>query len=240
MVARTGLLRGLTTVLLAAGTATQAAPFTSPNTLNPRAVDFRDDFTTFDRDVWSCEYTCPVIEGEKARFRLRSGLEPDQEGTWSKASYSDQTFTSGRFSVSFALTARPEGKVWWGVALWDDSRGDDEFNEINFGYTVDGSFSNSELLFESANRGVVPPLQENRIDTGVDLYDEQYHTATLEYDSEHVSFFFDGELMKTITDKQYIPTDPMKFILGPRIVKDGGGPLESGFTQSIDWVEISA
>lgn len=226
MVAATNMFQNIATVLLASGT------FVS-------ALSFRDDFTTFDRSVWNCEYTCPVIEGEKARFRLRSGIQPDAEGTWSKASYASQTFTSGRFTVSFSLTERPTNKVWWGVALWDDSRGDDQFNEINFGYTTDGSLSDSELYFESASRGNVPSLEENRVDTGVNLYDGQYHTATLEYDAEHVSFFFDGELMKTVTDKQYIPTDAMKFILGPRVVREGGA-IERGFTQSIDWVEIEA
>ena len=31
-----------------------------------------------------------------------------------------------------------------------------------------------------------------KVDTGVDLYTGMYHTGELEYDSSHVSFYFDG------------------------------------------------
>lgn len=200
---------------------------------------FKDDFDSFSASTWSCEYTCPVIEGGKARFRLRSGVPPDSEGSWSKARYKAERFTSGNFTVSFSLTARPtEQPVWWGVALWDNGPASDgsEFNEINFGYTTDQSFSNTQLWFESARRGNAKPV---KIDTGVDLYDEEYHTATLEYDADHVAFFFDGEKLGEITDQSFIPTNPMDLILGPRLVSDGE-PLTEGFTQSIDWVEISS
>ena len=63
--------------------------------------------------------------------------------------------TSGRFTTRFSLTERPAQKVWWGVALWDDGAAEDgsEFNEINFGYTTDQSFTNTQLRFESARRG---------------------------------------------------------------------------------------
>jgi hypothetical protein len=76
------------------------------------------------------------------------------------------------------------------------------------------------------------------VDTGVNLYDEQYHEATLEYDSARVALSFDGQLLQKITDQSIIPTDPMDLVLGPRLVT-GGEPLTQGFTQSIDWVEIS-
>lgn len=196
---------------------------------------FRDDFTTFDEDVWTCEYTCPVIETEKARFRLKSGVEPDNYGSWSKARYSPQRFTSGSFTVYFSLTERPvDQAVWWGVALYDETYGEKQFNEINFGYTTDESLPNTTFRFESAKRGVDTYRE---IDVGFNVYDESYHTATLEYDSSHVAFYFDGELQAEITDEQYIPTDPMDFILGPRLVT-GSEPLTVGFTESIDWVEI--
>ncbi|KAM5343635.1 hypothetical protein ACJ41O_012172 [Fusarium nematophilum] len=233
------IVRFLAATLAVAGVNAQALPTAEPANTNAHVAraTFRDEFTTFSRDTWSCEYTCPVIETGKARFRLQSGIEPDNYGSWSKARYKPQRFTKGKFTVSFSLTERPEQPVWWGVALWDDGPTSDmkNFNEINFGYTTSQSFTNTQLLFESAKRGNAVSLQ---IDTGVDLYDEQYHTATLEYNSSRVAFYLDGKLLKEVTDKSVIPTDPMDFILGPRLVS-GGNPLTKGFTESIDWVEIT-
>lgn len=236
-----GIMQSLTAALLAFGLVTaHPTSDTSLQTTHKHHIraDFRDDFESFDTNLWRCQYTCPVIEGGRARFRLRSGVAPDNEGSWSKARYTPTRFTSGRFTVSFSLTARPEDHpVWWGVALWDDGPAVDgsQFNEINFGYTTDQSYGNTELRFESARRGAYDSL---RVDTGMNLYDEQYHEATLEYDSTRVALYFDGQLLREITDQAIIPTDPMDFVLGPRLVT-GGEPLTQGFTQSIDWVEIS-
>ncbi|KAF7557276.1 hypothetical protein G7Z17_g815 [Cylindrodendrum hubeiense] len=198
----------------------------------------RDDFTTFDTDTWRCEYSCPVIEGEKARFGLKTGIAPDNYGSWSKARYTPTRFTQGNFTVSFSLTERPAQPVWWGIALWDDGPQEDgtQFNEINFGYTTDQSYTNTQLRFESSKHGISQSL---KVDTGVDLYDEEYHTATLEYDANHVTFYLDGKKLKEITDKSVIPTDPMDFVLGPRLVS-GGDALTTGFTESVAWVEISS
>jgi hypothetical protein len=203
----------------------------------PRPPAIRESFASLDKDKWHCEYSCPEIEGGKARFRLHSGTEPDEETSWSKVSYKPRLFTSGRFTVSFSLTARPPQEVWWGVALWDDGPAEDgsEFNEINFGYVSGQSFENTQLLFESARRGNDSSL---RIETGVDLYDESYHNATLLWEHSRVRFYLDGRLLKTIRDKDVIPTDPMAFILGPRLVT-GSEPLKKGFTQSINWVEVT-
>ncbi|GAB3280121.1 hypothetical protein GCM10027456_72870 [Kineosporia babensis] len=240
---------GVSAVLVAVGafTAVQASA-TEPAKTSGKAVaaavpEFRDDFTSFDKNVWSCEYTCPTIEGEKARFRLKSAVAPDNYGSWSKARYKARKFTEGKFTVRFALTDRPEKKVddkkgvWWGVALWDDGPKADgsQFNEINFGYTTNQSFTNTQLLFESAKRGKYKSV---KVDTGVNLYDQQWHEATLEYDRNAVKFYLDGKLLETITDQAVIPTDPMSLILGPRLVT-GSQPLTQGFTESIDWVTIN-
>ncbi|GAA3634141.1 hypothetical protein GCM10022223_60570 [Kineosporia mesophila] len=230
---------GLAVALLIGGTVTavqaSASEPTRKKTKTAAATSFTDTFDSFNTSTWACEYTCPVIETGKARFRLKSGVAPDNYGSWSKARYKPARFTEGKFTVNFSLTERPKEKVWWGVALWDDDRGSDQFNEINFGYTTDQSFGNTQLRFESAKRGNDVSL---KVDTGVDLYDGQYHSATLEYDAKHVSFSLDGKLLKTITDPQYIPTDAMDLILGPRLVT-GGQPLSQGFTESVDSVEIA-
>ena len=236
MVQGFSIVRCVAAVLLVAGV--QAAPAAEPleatdSQLVARTT-FREDFNTFNKDLWSCEYTCPVIEGAKARFRLQSGVAPDHEGSWSKARYKGKRFTSGRFTTYFSLTARPKQPVWWGVALYSETSSG-QVNEINFGYTTDESFTNTQLRFESYKHDKYVSL---KVDTGVDLYDEEYHTATLDYNSNRVQFYLDGKLLKEITDKSVIPTDPMDFILGPRLVTDGK-PLTKGFTESIDWVEIS-
>ena len=232
------VIRCLAAVLLVAGINVQALPaadiLESTQPLDVRA-SFRDDFSTFNTGTWSCEYSCPVIQGDRARFNLKAGVPPEQLGSWSKIRYKPKKFTSGRFTVRFSLTARPAEKVWWGVALWDDGPSVDQFNEINFGYTTDQSYTNTQLLFESAKRGVYSSL---KVDTGIDLYDEEYHTATLDYNSSRVSFYLDGKLLKEITDKEVIPTDPMSLILGPRLVP-GGRAMSKAFTESIDWVEIA-
>jgi hypothetical protein len=199
---------------------------------------FNDGFSAFNKDIWSCEYTCPtVVDGSALRFLLRAGIAPNNEGSWSKVRYKPRRFTAGKFSVRFRLTARPDRAVWWGIALWDDGPSADgsKFNEINFGYTTNQSFTNSQLFFESAKLGKAVSV---KIDTGVNLYDGTYHTARLEYDATHVAFYFDGKLMKTIEDLSVIPTDPMDFIIGPRLVT-GSAPLNADFAETVDWTEIS-
>jgi len=195
---------------------------------------FTEPFDTFDKNVWSCEYTCPTVSGGFAQFNLLAGIAPNNTGSWSKIRYKPRRFTAGKFSVRFSLGARPSHAVWWGVALWDDGPSADQFNEINFGYTTDESFTNTQLLFESTKRGQGVSL---KIDAGVDLYDGSYHVGQLEYDSSHVAFYFDGKLMKTITDTSVIPTDAMDLIIGPRLVT-GAAPLSADFTESADWAEI--
>lgn len=170
------IIRSLAIGLLVVASNVNALPaadsINSVSTTHVARASFRDDFTDFNKDIWSCEYTCPTIETGKARFHLSSGIEPDNEGSWSKARYKPERFTSGRFSVRFSLTARPAQKVWWGIALWDDGPAEDgsQFNEINFGYTVDGHLSDSQLLFESTRYG---EGQSIPVDTGVNLYDEE-------------------------------------------------------------------
>jgi hypothetical protein len=198
---------------------------------------FSDSFDTFQSAIWSCEYSCPTATNGTARFTLHAGAAPDTMNSWSKIRYKPRRFTEGRFTVRFSLTARPTQAVWWGVALWDDGPTADQsqFNEINFGYTTDESFPNTQLRFESTKRGHGVSL---KVDTGVDLYDGTMHTGVLEYDATHVSFFFDGKLLQTITDTTVIPTDPMDFIIGPRLVT-GAPALTADFVESADSAEIA-
>ncbi|RYP60189.1 hypothetical protein DL770_010049 [Monosporascus sp. CRB-9-2] len=217
------IIRCLAAALLVAGVNVQAFPaaesLDSTHTPHTTRATFWDDFNTFNTDIWGCEYTCPVIETGKARFRLRSGIPPDNDGSWSKARYKPTRFTSGRFTLSFPLTAPPEQPVWWGAALWDDGPVSDgsQFNEICFGYTTDQTFTKTQIWFESSRRGETEPIM---------------------YDSNRVAFYLDGKLFAKVIDKSFIPTDPMDLVLGPRLVT-GGEPLTEGFTESIDWVEIS-
>ena len=205
------------------------------NDSNPGDCKFRDDFNKFDTNNWKCEYTCPVIESSKATFRLSAGIEPNKQGSWSKAGYKGKLFSSGVFRWSFSLTGRPpkDQPVWWGVALWNESN--DGFDEINIGMTTDDRRSNTYLRVESTKKsdGVSIPLNVD-----VDLYDGKYHTAKIDYTSKRIKYYFDGKLIHTVTDKTKIPTNGMELILGPRLV-DGAEPLINDFTQKVDWVEIT-
>nr|WP_199730323.1 hypothetical protein [Amycolatopsis panacis] len=77
-----------------------------------------------------------------------------------------------------------------------------------------------------------------KVDTGVDIYDGRYHTATLQYNSSSVSLYFDGKLLRTITDTSVIPTAPMDLVVGPRLVT-GSEPLTTTFTQTVTSVEVT-
>lgn len=235
------IVQGLTAaMLLVSGATAYPSSEVSEQVHQVKRTTFRDDFINFNKDVWACEYTCPTIEGEKARFRVHSGVSANKENSWSKARYKPKRFTSGRFSTSYSLTARPRNQpVWWGVALYDDTYGSEEgqINEINFGYTTKYSYSDSQLLFEVYKRGHVEPYSV-KVDLGVNLYSEEYHTGELEWDSNHVAFYFDGKKVAELTDKNLVPTDPMDFLIGARLVDDTSGTLTTGFTESHDWVEI--
>lgn len=74
------------------------------------------------------------------------------------------------------------------------------------GIQLTQSFTNTQMLFESAKSG---HGRSEKVDTGVNLYDETYHHATFQYSSNHVSPFFDGKLLRTITDQSIIPTVAM-------------------------------
>jgi hypothetical protein len=178
---------------------------------------FTDLFSTFDTSTWSCEYSCPTVSGGKATFALLPGIAPNNNGSWSKARFRPQRFTCGRFIARFALTARPVQPVWWGIALWDNGPKPDQsqFNEINFGITTSESSGNTKMRFESTKLGNGVSII---VDTGVDLYDGSAHVGELAYDSTRVELYFDGRLLQTITDTRVIPTDPMDFLLGTRLV----------------------
>jgi hypothetical protein len=135
---------------------------------NANAAPFVDTFDQFNSSIWSCEYSCPTVSGGTAKFHVKKGIAPNNMGSWSKIRYKPKRFTSGTFKVRFNLSHRPEGAVWWGIALWDEGPTSDmkSFNEINFGYTTNQSLSNTQLLFESAKLGKALSLP---IDTGVDL-----------------------------------------------------------------------
>ncbi|MFD8497461.1 hypothetical protein [Amycolatopsis sp. NPDC059657] len=218
---------------LCAATAVLVAGLTPPAS----AATFVDEFDSLNTGVWACEYSCPAVADGVARFNLKPGAAPNTAGSWSKIRYKTKRFTSAKVVTRFALSARPTQAVWWGTAFWSDGPAADgsQFNEVNFGYTTSQSFTNSQLRFESAKRGKYVSL---KVDTGVNLYDGKYHTATLEYTSSYVKLYFDGKLLQTITDTSVIPTDAMDLVVGPRLVT-GSSPLNTTFTQTVGSVEIS-
>jgi hypothetical protein len=183
----------------------------------PGTNSYADSFAAFDTSTWSCEFSCPTVAAGTATFALLPNIAPNNNGSWSKARFLPHRFTCGKFEATFALTSRPSQPVWWGIALWDDGPLPDmsQFNEINFGITTDESASNTQMRFESTKLGNGVSLV---VDTGVDLYDGSVHVGQLAYDATRVELYFDGRLLQTITDTTVIPTGPMDFLLGTRLV----------------------
>lgn len=201
-----------------------------------RAHYFRDDFNTLDTSIWSFEITKPTVSNGILKFTLLPGVAPNRVNSWSKILYKPRKFTTGTFTVRYALNHRPAQAVWWGIALWDDgpAANEKQFNEINFGYTTDESFKNSQLYVESAKRGNDVGV---KVDDGVDLYNGTYHIAKLVVSPTRVEYWFDGVLKSTITDPAKIPTDPMDFLIGPRLANSPN--LTSEFDMYVDYVEIT-
>jgi hypothetical protein len=170
-----------------------------------------------------------------ATFALLPGVAPNNNGSWSKARYVPRRFTCGRFTARFALGMRPPQPVWWGIALWDNGPNPDQsqYNEINFGLTTSESPGNTQMRFESTKLGQGVSLV---VDTGVDLYDGSYHVGELAYDATRVELYFDGRLLQTISDTTVIPTDPMDFLLGTRLVTTPA--LTGEFDEIVDSTQI--
>jgi hypothetical protein len=201
----------------------------------PAGGSYTEPFDTFNPSLWACEYSCPSVSAGVATFALLPGVAPNNNGSWSKARYAPRRFTCGRFTTRFALGTRPTQPVWWGVALWDDGPSPDQsqFNEINFGLTTDESPTNTQMRFESTKLGHGVSLV---VDTGVDLYDGAHHVGELAYDASRVELYFDGRLLQTIADTSVIPTDPMDFLLGTRLVT--APTLSAEFDELVDSTQI--
>lgn len=204
-------------------------------TLAPATHPFTDPFDVLDPTAWACEFGCPTVESGVATFTLSAGAEPSTNASWSKLRYLPRQFTAGSFTVRFALDSRPKEPVFWGVALYTDGpRADQsESSGVYFGYRTDGSLSDSQLLLETTQLGRDRAIP---IDTGGTLYDGTYHTGKLVYDATHIDLYFDDELVQSITDRTVIPTAPLDFYLGTRLVTTP--VLASNFDVRIDSCKI--
>ena len=196
---------------------------------------FVEDFDTFDASRWSCEGHCPSVVDGVASFSLVPRIAPGEADSWSKVAYREHTFTSGTFTVRFALGAQPEEQVWWGFALWDPGPIADEaqYSEINVGFTTDGTSAPTQLDFVSARLGHKLAL---RVDTGRPLYDGAFHEARLEYTPTALALYIDDSLVETIRDPSVIPDGPLELILGTRLV--AAPALTASFGMQIDQCKV--
>jgi hypothetical protein len=195
---------------------------------------FTENFDSFDPSLWTCEGSCPDATGGSASFSLSPGVEPNNDESWSKIEFTPRAFTSGSFSVRFALSPRPAQTVFWGVALWNEGPLADQsqYSEINFGATTDVA-DNAHLDFVSARQG---QKTSRSIDTGKDLYDGSFHTGTLVYTAGSVELYLDGQLLETINDAQFVATEPLALIIGTRLVD--APVLSSPFEMKVERTDI--
>ncbi|RYP26244.1 hypothetical protein DL768_011809 [Monosporascus sp. mg162] len=116
-------------------------------------------FQHINTDIWGYEYAGPAIETGKARFRLRSGVQPDNKGFPVEGQLQAHTSYLRPITLSFSLTAAQSSWSGLGVALWDDRPASDgsQFNEICFGYTTDQTFTKTQLWVESSRHGEQSP-----------------------------------------------------------------------------------
>ena len=133
----------------------------------------------------------------------------------------------GRYSVRFRADDVPGYKIAW--LLWpsddDWTRGEIDFPEADLGRSI-GGFAHDVTGNPSRNAWAM--------DTGVAMDD--WHTATIEWTPQSVTFTLDGQVEST-TDRSAIPTDPMRWVLQTETALDGGAPSAdaAGHVQ-VDWV----
>ncbi|MGK5115279.1 glycoside hydrolase family 16 protein [Geodermatophilus sp. CPCC 205506] len=133
----------------------------------------------------------------------------------------------GRYSVRFRADDVPGYKIAW--LLWpsndDWSQGEIDFPEADLDSTISG-FAHDVTGNPSRNAW--------HMNTGASMTD--WHTATIEWTPDSVTFILDGQAQST-TDRSAIPTDPMRWVLQTETALDGGAPSSgaAGHVQ-VDWV----
>lgn len=142
---------------------------------------------------------------------------PLLDGTWGGSRYA-------RVSVRFRADPVPGYKAAW--LLWPDSDDWDE-GEINFpeGH-LDGTFWAFNHCLGDPVRLCFARDTHTRFDA--------WHTATIEWLPEGVTFLLDG---RVVGRSDVSPTTPMHWVLQTETVEGGPGPQDSGRVQ-IDWVTI--
>lgn len=227
----------LATALAMSATAVQAAPASESVEARANNPDlwYEDQFDTLDKSHWWCEGVCPKIEGGIAKFQLA----PNTPGAQSDIIFTDQDFTWGIFRFSLSLSAQPAARVFWGASLYNNGPKDDgsQFSQIDFGfYTNKAQFKNSQLFLESA---VLGQRKTINLDAGFDLYTSIPHTYQLEFNASRISLSIDGKYLGGHNEATYLPSLPLKFSMGPRVLADTSVPLTEQFSQNVDYFSVN-
>ncbi|GAA4667419.1 glycoside hydrolase family 16 protein [Frondihabitans cladoniiphilus] len=141
--------------------------------------------------------------------------------------------TTGRVSVRFKSTVTPGykfvGMFWPSNDVWN--QGEIDWPEGDLGQTVrpasaiPGTYSNGNMQF----------LPATQIFSSTDQ--TQYHTATTEWDSNTVRFYWDGQLVSSVTGA--VPTQAMRVTLqAETFINQGTVPTDSSGHLDIDWISI--
>jgi len=142
---------------------------------------------------------------------------PQVDGKWGGWTY-------GRYSVRFRADDVPGYKTAW--LLWPDS---DDWNdgEIDFPEgDLDGSISG--FVHQPGD----PSSNALAIDTGASYTD--WHTATIEWLPDGVTFFLDGE---QVGHTDVSPSTPMHLVL--QTETSGQPPAEAAGHVQIDWITLA-
>jgi hypothetical protein len=141
--------------------------------------------------------------------------------------------TTGRISIRYKTTDTPGykfvGMFWPSDNNWNE--GEIDWPEADLGQTprpadaVPGSFSNGNMSFLPATQMFASSNSS------------EYHVATTEWDSNAVRFYWDGQLVSTVTNA--VPTTAMRVTLQAETwINEGAVPKDASGHLDIDWISI--
>jgi beta-glucanase (GH16 family) len=192
---------------------------------------------TSDNGVYNTDLTVSVTDGILDKWiRTINGQPTTAAITPVINGSSTEGQLYGRYEVRFRSEIVTGYKMAW--LLWPASgiwnEGEVDFPEGSLGQEITG-FSHEV--------GPNPANNVLAVDTGVTMQD--WHTATIEWRPDSVTFFLDGQEVGRTTDPTGIPSTPMYWVLqteteltGPLPPVDEEGHVQIDYVRAWSWTEI--